>query len=116
MLILKWNFSNHLQREYQSRRHDMIDWDDLPLIDFNLFPYNAITNLTLHEINDVLNSPREDMITEQQPSSSIPQLSSSMPEDIRQEMDELEEEMKSESSLRQEKQHSERFLKFITFK
>ena len=41
----------------QDANHNgMIDWDDIPMIDFNLFPDNAITNLTLNEINDVLNS------------------------------------------------------------
>ena len=46
-----------------------------------------------------------------------PQLeSTNIPANVMQEMDELEDSMKSQSSVRQEKSHSERFMKFLTEK
>ena len=99
----------------QDANHNgMIDWDDIPMIDFNLFPDNAITNLTLNEINDVLNSvvqhQNNDSKEEKSPNTSH------IPENIRQEMDQLEEGLKSPSSSKQEKEYSKRFLEFLALK
>ena len=95
----------------QDANHNgMIDWDDIPMIDFNLFPDNAITNLTLNEINDDEYNENNDSKEKQFPNTSH------IPENIRQEMDQLEEGLKSPSSSKQEKEHSKRFLEFLALK
>lgn len=79
-----------------------VDWDNMPIIDFSLFPNSMITNLELNEIMEILNKPEER--NEQQ---------SQIPEDAIAEMDALEIRMKSASSSKQEREHSKRFVNFL---
>ena len=92
----------------------MTEWDDLPLIDFSLFPNNTITNLELHEIEEVLNVKNED--TQQRENDHQFPDSDEIPESVLRDLDEIEKNMKSMSSHKQEIDHSKRLMNFLSEK
>ena len=87
------------------------------MIDFILFPEGMITNLKLHEIKEILEDnlqPNEAIVESSDKPNDTPV--HPIPDEVMKELNGLEEEMKSDSSSKQEKEHSERFLKFLSGK
>ena len=85
--------------------------NEWPTLDFSLFPHEAITGLTLREINEIM---KEDM-------SGIPAFDEdyldgelhTLPDEIQNLLNETENSMKPTSTAIQEKLHSSKFMTFL---
>lgn len=86
------------------------------MIDFSKFPNDAISGLSLSEINDVMNAEHQ---FESNTPGNVNQSSDCMPdipEDVFSMLNETENKMKPKSSVKQEKQHVEKLLSFFSEK